>query len=194
MLFIFTYMVLPIFDRTSVQLPAFCDGYDGNFNPPSQIAYILPNVGIGVLITSNQQFALVAMIDYQHPPFPSTVYLVNESDNKIIQSINFKNDVISATIDDGTLCMYNDKLGYFIDARTGELEKNFLTIDNYGGLSESDKPIISGASSGHWYMEATAVIASWNVDGKVKPHRHLTFNGIALGCFISGYTYDVTKL
>ncbi len=194
MLFIFTYMVLPQFDRTSVQLPAFCDGYDGSFNPPSHLAYTLPNVGTGVLITSDAQFSLVAMIDYKHPPFPSTVFLVNKSDNKIIQSMRFENDVISATIDDDTLYIYNDKLGYFIDARTGELEKNFFTMDNYGGLSESDRPIISRASSGHWYMETTAVISSWNVDGSVKPRRHLTFNGVALGCFISGYTHDITKL
>ncbi len=194
MLFIFTYIVLPQLDRTSVQLPAFCDGFDGTFNPPAHLTYTLPNVGTGVLITSDAHSAVMAMIDYQHPPFPSAVFLVNKSDNKIIQSMRFKNDVIGATIDDDTLYIYNDKLGYFIDARTGELEKNFLTVDNYGGLSESDRPIVSRASSGHWYMETSAVISSWNVDGTVKSRPHLTLNGIALGCFISGDTHDVTRL
>lgn len=193
--FIFTYLVLPLFDRASVKLPEVCDGHSGSFNPPSSLAYTLPDAGTGVLITDGAQFALVAMIDYKHPPFPSTVFLVNKSDNKIIQSLSFDNDVISATIDGDTLYIYNDKLGYFIDARTGELENNFLTMDNYGGLSESDSPILlSRASSGHWYMETSAVSTSWNVDGSVKSRRHLTFNGIARGCFINGDTHNVTVL
>ncbi len=146
------------------------------------------------LITSDTQSAVVAQIDYKHPPFPSTVFLVNKGDNKIIQSMQFKNDVISATIDGDTLQIYNDKLGYLIDARTGELEKNLLLVDNYGGLSESDRPIISRASSGHWYMETTVVISSWNVDGTVKSRPHLTLNGIALGCFVSGDSREVTQL
>ncbi len=193
-LFILIYLVLPQFDRTSVQLPAFCDGFEGSFNPPSQLTYTLPNIGAGVLITSDARSAVVAIIDYHHPPFPSTVFLVNKSDNKIIQTMTFKNDVISATIDEDTLYIYNDKLGYLIGARTGELEKNLLLMDNYGGLSESDRPIISRASSGHWYMETTAVISSWNVDGTVKSRPHLTLNGIARGCFVSGDTQEVTPL
>ncbi len=126
MLFIMTYVVQPQFERTSVQLPASCDGFNTSFNPPAQLAYTLPNVGTGVLITSDSQSAVVAMIDYNHPPFASTVFLVNKADNKIIQTMKFNNDVISATIEDGILYIYNDKLGELIDAHTGEPEKNFL--------------------------------------------------------------------
>jgi hypothetical protein len=81
-----------------------------------------------------------------------------------------------------------------MDARTGEFEETFLLIDNYGGLSESDRAIISRGSSGHWYMETTAVISSWNIDGTVRSRSHLTFNGIARGCFISGDTHEVIRL
>jgi hypothetical protein len=194
MLFVFTYVVLPQFARTSVQLPAFCDGFDGSFNPPSHLTYTLPGRGPRILITSDAESAVVAQVDYEHPPFPSAVFLVNKSDNKIIREMRFNNDVISATIDEGILYIYNDKLGYLIDARTGEFEETFLLIDNYGGLSESDRPIISRASSGHWYMETTAVISSWNIDGTVRSRPHLTFKGIARGCFISGETHEVIRL
>jgi hypothetical protein len=194
MLFIFAYVVLPQFARTNVQLSAFCDGFDGNLNPPPHLTYTLPDGSTGILITSDAQTAVVAMIDPNGPPFPSTVFLVNKSDNTIIRSMRFANDVISAMIDEGIVYIYNDKLGYLIGAYTGEFEDNFLLIDNYGGLTESDRPFISRASSGHWYMETSAVISSWNVDGTVKSRPHLTFNGIARGCFISGDTHDVTKL
>jgi len=192
-LFIFTYAVLPQFVRTNVQLPAFCTGFDGSFNPPAHLMYTLPGGDTGILIASNTESAVVALVDYEHPPFPSTVFLVNDSDNEIIGSMRFNNDVISATIDEGIVYIYNDKLGYLIDARTGKSEESFLLIDNYGGLTETDKPIISRASSGHWYMETTAVISSWNIDGTVKSRPHLTFNGIARGCFISGSTREVIR-
>jgi hypothetical protein len=122
------------------------------------------------------------------------VFLVNKSNDQIIQSWRFNNDVISATIVDGTLYLYNDKLGALIDARTGAYEQSFLLIDNYGGLSETDRPFISRASSGHWYMETTSVISSWNMDGTVKSRPDLTLNGIARGCFIAGDTHEITPL
>lgn len=132
------------------------------------------------------------MTDYEHAPYPSTVLLVDTSDNTILQSMSFPNDIISATIDQGILYLFNDKLGYLINAHTGEFEENYLIIDNYGGLSETDRPILSRASDGYWYFETTAVISSWNVDGTVKSRPHLTFNGIVRGCFISGDTHEVT--
>jgi len=192
-LFIFTYAVLPQYARTNVQLPAACDGFDGSFNLPAQLTYTLPNGDIGILIISDNESAIVAQVDYEHPPFPSTVFLINKNENNILQSMNFNNDVISAALDNGVAYIFNDKLGYLYDSHTGKWEDTFLIIDNYGGLSESDRPFISRASSGHWYMENTAVISSWHVDGTVKSRPHLMFNGIARGCFIAGDTREVIR-
>ena len=193
-LFVVTYVVMPQYARTNVRLPAFCDGFDGDFNPPSQLAYALPGGGTGILLVSDAESAVVAMVDGDHPPFPGSVFLVNKYDNKILLGMGFKDDVISAAIDDGVVYIFNDKLGYLIDAHTGEFQEHFLIIDNYGGLTQTDRPFISRASDGHWYMETAAVISSWNIDGTVKSRPHLTFNGIALGCFISGNTREVTRL
>ena len=193
-LFVVTYVVMPQYARTNVRLPAFCDGFDGDFNPPSHLEYALPGGGTGILLVSDAESAVVAMVDGDHPPFPGSVFLVNKYDNKILLGMGFKDDVISAAIDDGVVYIFNDKLGYLIDARTGEFQEHFLIIDNYGGLTLTDRPFISRASDGHWYMETAAVISSWNIDGTVKSRPHLTFNGIALGCFISGDTRDVTRL
>jgi hypothetical protein len=193
-LFVVTYVVIPQYARTNVRLPAFCDGFDGSFNPPADLAYALPGRGTGILLVSDAESAVVGMIDGDHPPFAGSVFLVSKNDNKVLLGMGFNNDVISAAIDGGVVYIFNDKLGYLIDARTGEFQEHFLIIDNYGGLSQSDRPFISRASDGHWYMETTAVISSWNIDGTVKSRPDLTFNGIALGCFISGDTSDVTEL
>jgi hypothetical protein len=194
MMFAVTYVVLPQFARSNVRLPASCDGFDGIYDPPAHLITSVPGVGDSILIISDAQSALVAVIDADQPPFASRAYLINRSDNSILLTMHFSNDVISAALAEGTLTLFNDKLGWLINARTGQLEENFLIIDNYGGLSESDRPFISRASDGHWYMETTAVISSWSVDGTVASRRHLTFNGIARGCYINGYTGEVTSL
>jgi hypothetical protein len=194
LLFIGTYVVLPQFDRTSVQLPASCDGFDGVLDLPPQLAYSLPDGKGGISLAESADSLLAATVDGDRPPFAGTAYLIRKSDNAILQGLRFNNDIVIASIDTGTVYLYNDKLGYLIDERTGEFEENILLIDNYGGLSETDRPIISRASSGNWYFETSAVVSSWNTNGMVKSRPHLTMNGIARGCYVSGATGEVTPL
>jgi hypothetical protein len=194
LLFILTYAVQPQFDRTSVQLPATCDGFHGVLELPPQLAYTLPDGKAGILLAESRESAVAVTIDGARPPFASTLYLVHKSDNAIYAQLSFNNDVVMATIDAGTLYIYNDKLGYSIDEHTGAFQRNILLIDNYGGLSETDRPIIGHSSSGNWYFETTAVISSWSTDGSVKSRPHLRLNGIARGCYVSGTTDEVTPL
>jgi len=194
LLFIVTYAVIPQFERANVQLPASCDGFGGVLDLPSQLAYALPDGKDGILLAESAESELVATIDGDHPPFASTVYLIRKSDKAILGQMHFDNDVVIASIDTGTGYIYNDKLGYLIDERTGESEKNILLIDNYGGLTGTDKPLLPDASQGNWYLETTAVVSSWNTDGTVKSRSHLKMNGIALGCYVSGATGEVIPL
>lgn len=194
-LFIFTYLVFPLFNRVAVKLPEICNTSSGKLNPPSTLVYTLPGGESGVLLIGDTQSALVAVINYSYAPFPSTVFLVDRQNNKIIQSLRFANDIISAAMDEDALYIFNDKIGYFINARTGQLENRWFGIDNYGGLSTSENPILlSDSSSKVWYMETRAIISSWYVDGSVKSRRYLTFNGVALGCFIEGRSHEVVSL
>jgi hypothetical protein len=193
-LFFITYAVLPQFDRTSVELPESCNGFDSSPHPAPALAYELPGTGTGVLVAGSEQTAVVAMIEYTRVPYPSTVYVVNKSDNRILKRMDFTDDTIIATIDSGIVYLYHDKLGYFIDARTGAPEKNFLLIDNYGGLSGSDRPVLPGASEGRRYLETTAVISSWSTDGTVRSRTRLTMNGIAYNCFVNGGTGEIEEI
>jgi hypothetical protein len=192
--FLLTYAVYPEFQRTNVLLPASCGNFAGA-QPTASFLYDLPGVGATTMLTGDAKSVLVAAIDYRNPPFPSTVYLVRKGDNHILWSERFADDIIAAKISDGTLYIYNDKLGFWIDSRTGLPERKIFTIDNYGGLSQSDRPVIaSTAATGHWYMETTAVISSWNQDGSVVPRRRVTFNGTAFNCYIDGSTASVAQL
>ena len=194
LLFIITYAVLPQFERANVQLPASCDGFGGVLDLPSRLKYSLPNGKGGVLLAESAQSVLAATIDGDRSPFASTAYLIHKSDNAILRQMHFNNDVVIASINTGTVYLYNDKLGYLIDERTGHFEDSILLIDNYGGLTETDRPIIGHTSSGNWYLETTAVVSSWNSDGTVKSRPRLKMNGIARGCYVSGALGEVIPL
>jgi hypothetical protein len=193
-LFFITYAVLPQFDRTSVELPESCNGFDSSPHPAPALAYELPGTGTGVLVAGSEQTAVVAMIDYTRVPYPSSVSIVNRGDNRTLRRMDFPDDTIIATIDSGIVYLYHDKRGYFINARTGAPEKNFLTIDNYGGLSDSEHPVLPGASGERRYLETTAVISSWNTDGTVRSRPRLTMNGIAYNCFANGGTGKIVEI
>ena len=193
-MFFLTYAVLPQFDRTSVQLPESCNGFNSSPHPDSALTYELPGTGTGVLVAGNEQTAVVAMIDYTRPPYPSIVFIVNRSDNRILRRMDFADDTIIATIDSDIVHIYHDKLGYFTDTRTGAPEKNFLIIDNYGGLSASDRPVLPGSPEGRRYLETTAVISSWSANGTVRSRTHLTMNGIAYNCFVNGETGEIREI
>jgi hypothetical protein len=192
-LFFVAYAALPQFARANVRLPESCAGFDGTFDPPSGIAYTLPDGTIGILLAEDARSAVVAR-PASVAPFATDVFLLDMDTGAVLQGFHVGNDVVSAAVDDGIAYIYNDKLGYLFDSHTGEFAETLLLIDNYGGLSESDRPIISRASDGHWYMETTAVISSWHLDWQVRSRPHLTFNGIARGCYIDAETGDVTPL
>ena len=194
LLFFITYAVLPHFDRTSVQLPKSCNGFSGSPHPAPELAYELPGTGTGVLLAGNEQTPVVAMIDYTNAPYPSAVSVVNRSDNRILRRMNFADDTIIATIDNGIVYLYNDKMGYLINARTGAPEETFLKIDNYGGLSGSDRPVLAGASEGRRYLETPAVITSWSIDGTGRSPSRLTMNGIAFKCFVNRDTGEIVAI
>ncbi len=193
-LFFITYAVLPHFDRTSVRLPESCNGFSGSPHPSSAPAFYLPRIGTGVLVAGDEYTAVVAMIDRTKAPYPSTVYIVNRSDNRVLRSMMFPDDTVIATIDSGIVYLYNDKLGYRINAQTGVSEKTILLIDNYGGLSASDRPVLAGASDGRRYLETTAVISSWSTDGTVRSRPRFTMNGIAYNCFVYGETGEIVEI
>jgi hypothetical protein len=191
--FAIVYIVLPQFGRESVQLPAICNGFDGKLDSSANISK-LPNGAPGLLLASDSQTDVVVTVDSTARPAKSTMFVVDKTNGRILRRMKYPNDVVSASLADGVVYVYNDKLGYLINARTGAFENSVLLIDNYGGLSESDRPFISRASTGRWFMETSAVISSWNADGTVRSRPYLVFNGIARGCYISGETRQITKL
>jgi hypothetical protein len=194
-LFFVMYAIVPIFERTSVQLPDYCDGDYANPMPPDALAYALPDDrGTGIVVARDDQTSVVAVIAQDETPPTSQVYVVDEDRQQILWTASFPNDAVMAAISERIVYLYNDKLGYFLDANTGDYKDNVLVIDNYGGLSQTDRPILMGTSDGNWYVETSAVISSWEVNGTVHSRPFLILNAIANGCYVDGQTGVVTRL
>jgi hypothetical protein len=175
-----SYVVIPVFSYDGVQIPASCiNASNSGSHLPSYLNYTVPGIGTGTLITSDKKSAVVAITDHDHLPFGSTVFLINKSNNKIIRSLQFNNDIIGAAIDDGVLYIFNDKIGYIIDTDDGEFVKKIFTIDNYRGIYTSDN---------NTYMQTTLEISALNADGSVLSHRRMNMSCITYGCLISPST------
>jgi hypothetical protein len=183
---VLAYLVLPLFFYESVQLPASYIDTDSNSSSytPSYLNYSIPGIGTGRLITSDNNSAVVVMSEYDHSPYASTVYLINKSSNGILMSLNFNNDIIAAAIDQGTLNIFNDKIGYYINTENGEFVKTIVRFDNYRGLFMSDN---------NEYMQTTFETSFLNADGSVGSHRQMYMNCTAFGCFIIGSTGQVIE-
>jgi len=193
-LFFIVYAVMPQFDRTSIVLPDSCMGVSGASPAVTAPRSTIPGTGTGELVAADEKTAVVVMIDRAEAPYPAAIYFVNRTDSRILTRMDVPDDTIIATIDRGIVYLYHDKRGYILDAGTGEPVGTFLVIDNYGGLSAADRPILAAASGERRYLETSAVISSWNRDGTVRSRARLTMNAVAFRCFVNGTTGEITQL
>ena len=171
---VLSYLILPLFFYESVQLPA-SSGTGAHI--PASLNYPIPGAGTGTLLAEDNYSAVVVMSDYDHSPYPSTVYLINKSGNKVLWKQSFNDDVIAAAIDRGTLNLFHDKLGYYINTENGEFIKTIVRLDNYWQLS---------TSSNKTHVQTTFETSVLNADGSVDSHRQMYMNCTALGYFICG--------
>jgi hypothetical protein len=171
--FITSYAIIPIFSYGSTPVPFSCTETASHL--PSSLDYAIPHIGTGELLTSDDLSAVIVMTDYGKSPLTSTVYLIRKSDNAILRTFTFGNDIVDAGITDGMLFLYNDKIGYFLDADTGEDTHFLFTIDNYRGLYTSGNAR---------YIQTNLEISGIRPDGEVVSHLRTDMKSIAFGCLI----------
>ncbi|HMK45703.1 MAG TPA: hypothetical protein VK436_03665 [Methanocella sp.] len=172
-----SYVILPVFSYDSVQIPASCinDPLSSGSHIPHDVNYTLPGTGTGTLLLGDNTSAVVVMTDYNRFPFDSTIYLINKSDNRVLRSMKFDNDILGAAIYDGKLYLFNDKLLYVIRTDNGEFAKTIIKLDNYKGLFEAEDGM---------HMQTTLEISVLSADGSVLSHRRMHMSCIAYGCFL----------
>jgi hypothetical protein len=102
-----------------------------------------------------------------------TAYLVDRRAGKVIDRIGITSETVVASISDGVVYLFDDKIGYMIDASTGEAVHRLIETDNYRGL------YMSGADR---YLQTDAEISTL-FGRSLFSYQHLDFAGIVFGCY-----------
>src|SRR5664280_347958 len=101
----------------SVAIPASCSAVVPHM--PADRDSTVPGVGIGTLLASGSDTNVVVVAD---PGQTSTLtaYIVDGQAGKVLDRIDIASQAVVAAISDGVAYLFDDKIGYMIDASTGE--------------------------------------------------------------------------
>lgn len=153
----------------SVGIPASCSAAVPHL--PAGRESTVPGVGVGTLLASGADANVVVVADPGLTP-TLTAYVVDRAGN-VIDRIGIASEAVVATISDGVVYLFDDKIGYTIDTSTGEPLHRLIETDNYRGL------YVSGADR---YLQTDAEISTL-FGRSLFSYQHLDFAGIAFGCY-----------
>ena len=156
----------------SAAIPASCSAAAPQM--PADRDATVPGVGVGTLLASGADTNVVVVTDPGQTP-ALTAYIVDTRAGKVIERLGIASEAVVAAIGDGVVYLFDDKIGYMIDASTGERVHRLIETDNYRGL------YVSGAAR---YLQMDAEIATL-FGRSLFSYQHLDFAGIASGCYFA---------
>lgn len=171
-LLLIVFIGLPLAEPfASVAVPADCTTDTSHL--PASRDYTVPGVGVGAMLVENAHLAVVVVANYGQTPFYTHVYLVNRHTNQIADSLVFPTNVVDAGFDGDTLYLYNDKLGYFVSAVSGQPINDVVTNDNYRGLYEPNR------------VQTDLTISAITASHTLIFRHHLPMANIVRGCYLA---------
>jgi len=156
----------------SAAIPASCSSAAPRM--PVDRDATVPGIGVGTLLASGADTNVVIVTDPGRTP-AMTAYIVDTSAGTVLGQLGIASEVVVAAIRDGVVYLFDDKIGYMIDASTGERVHRLIETDNYRGL------YVSGAAR---YLQMDAEIATL-FGRSLFSYQHLDFTGIAAGCYVA---------
>jgi hypothetical protein len=105
-----------------------------------------------------------------------TAYLLKLPDRSVLWQQAFASEEISAALQSGTAYVFDDKIGYFLNTTTGEVQRHIVESDNYRGL------FTSGSER---RVQTDMVYSALGPGANLTLHLHLDFAVIADGCVIA---------
>jgi hypothetical protein len=157
---------------SSAAIPASCSAADPQM--PADREATVPGVGAGTLLASGAETNVVIVTTPGRTP-ALTAFIVDTRAGKVIERFGIASEAVVAAIRDGVVYLFDDKIGYMIDAATGERVQRLIETDNYRGL------YLSGPDR---YLQMDAEIAIL-FGPSLFSHQHLDFTGIASGCYFA---------
>jgi hypothetical protein len=77
----------------------------------------------------------VVVATYGRTPFGATAYIIGTRHDAVVQRLRLASDIVVATVSDGVVYLFNDKLGYVFRGATGEPLRSLFESDNYRGCT-----------------------------------------------------------
>lgn len=162
-LVLITTLITPYSSRP---IPTDCTS--GSTHIPADRILQVPRIGAAWLVAAGSDAEVV---------FGSgTAYLLKLPDRSVLWQQSFASEEISAALQSGTAYVFDDKIGYFLNTTTGDVQQHIVESDNYRGLFTSG-PARRVQTDMVYY--ALGPGASWTM------HLHLDFAVIADGCVIA---------
>jgi hypothetical protein len=105
-----------------------------------------------------------------------TAYLLKLPERSVLWQQSFASGEISAALRSGTAYVFDDKIGYFLNTATGDVQRHIVESDNYRGLFTSG----NGRQ-----VQTDMVYSAVGPGATLTLHLHLVLAVIADGCVIA---------
>jgi hypothetical protein len=162
-LVLITTLITPYSSRP---IPTDCTS--GSTHIPADRILQVPQIGAAWLVAAGSDAEVV---------FGSgTAYLLKLPDRSVLWQQSFATEEISAALQSGTAYVFDDKIGYFLNTTTGNVQQHIVESDNYRGLFTSGSARRVQTDMVYY---ALGPGASWTM------HLHIDFAVIADGCVIA---------
>jgi hypothetical protein len=128
----------------------------------------VPGIGAAWLVAADSDAEVVFGL--------GTAYLLKLPGRSVLWQQSFASTEISAALQSGTAYVFDDKIGYFLNTTTGDVQRHIVESDNYRGL------FASGSAS---RVQTDMVYSALGPGASLTLHLHLDFAVIADGCVIA---------
>jgi hypothetical protein len=140
----------------------------GSVHIPADRILAVPGIGAAWLVAADSDAEVVYA--------SGTAYLLKSPARSVLWQQSFVSGEISAALYSGSAYVFDDKIGYFLNHTTGEVQPHIIESDNYRGLFTSD---------GTRRVQTDMVYSAIGPGASVILRLHLKFAVIADGCVVS---------
>ena len=106
----------------------------------------------------------------------ATAYLVKLPEGSVLWQQSFASGEISAALQSGVAYVFDDKIGYFLDTTTEEVQRHVVESDNYRGLFTSD---------GTRRVQTDMFYSAIGPGASLTLRLHMDFAVVADGCVVA---------
>jgi hypothetical protein len=158
---------------SSAAVPSTCAGEAARATAANQVT--VEGLGEGILVAQDGASQVVAVPGPGGSTSGGSAVVLR--DGMVIARLPVASRTVDAGIADGIIYLFDDKIGFLLDATTGQPLPRLFESDNYRGLFTAD-----GVEYVQTSIEATAV----GLGGRPFMTRTLGFGGVVDGCLLAG--------